>query len=150
MKRATQLLATILMIVFTTSLSAQDMKPKKYDNPQWYHIVYIDYEAGTMAKAKQIIDDYYAKASEKSGTPGPVLALEMNTGEYDMMIVWHLTEGLDELNWEITANNIKWQKNGLSGEVDVIMSKTVLNEQGIPHTLITDNTGGHLMQHNME
>ena len=110
MKRATQLLATILMIVFTTSLSAQDMKPKKYDNPQWYHIVYIDYEAGTMAKAKQIIDDYYAKASEKSGTPGPVLALEMNTGEYDMMIVWHLTEGLDELNWEITANNIKWQK----------------------------------------
>ena len=24
-----------------------------------------------------------------------------------------------------------------------------LNEQGIPHTLITDNTGGHLMQHGM-
>ena len=24
-----------------------------------------------------------------------------------------------------------------------------LNEQGIPHTLITDNTGGHLMQHQM-
>ena len=24
-----------------------------------------------------------------------------------------------------------------------------LNEQGIPHTLITDNTGGHLMQHDM-
>lgn len=24
-----------------------------------------------------------------------------------------------------------------------------LNQQGVPHTLITDNTGGHLMQHNM-
>lgn len=24
-----------------------------------------------------------------------------------------------------------------------------LNEQGVPHTLITDNTGGHLMQHHM-
>ncbi len=24
-----------------------------------------------------------------------------------------------------------------------------LNEQGVPHTLITDNTGGHLMQHSM-
>lgn len=24
-----------------------------------------------------------------------------------------------------------------------------LNEQGVPHTLITDNTGGHLMQHNL-
>jgi hypothetical protein len=100
-----------LLILFTTSLSAQEERaPKKYDNPEWKRVVYVDYHSGKAGKAFKVINNYYEKAAEKAGTPRPSLMLRMETGEYDLMIIWDLQEGVESLNWEVSPSNIKWWK----------------------------------------
>ena len=110
--------AAAFLLIATGSLSAQDEPtPKKLDNPQWKRVIYVDYHAGKMGRAREIIQNYHMKASEMSGTPAPELVLYLNTGDYDLMAIWALSEGIESLNWEVSPNSIKWRKamNELAG-----------------------------------
>ncbi|MEZ4930865.1 MAG: hypothetical protein R2788_01880 [Saprospiraceae bacterium] len=112
MKSNILILASTAFFLFSfSSLSAQtEMTAKKYDNPQWQRIVYVDYHSGMAGKARDIIEDYYKKASKMAGTPSPVIDIEMSTGEYDYIYIWNLEGGLEDMNWEVSPNNIKWRK----------------------------------------
>ena len=99
---------------------AQEIAAKKYDDPQWYTIVHVDYLPGKSNKARKIISNYHQKASELAGTPGPMMVLELNSGPYDIMAVWHMKDGIESLNWETSPNDIKWRKamNELAGSAE--------------------------------
>ena len=88
--------------------SAQAQEGKKYDNPQWKNVVFVDYHSGKMQRAHEIIDNYYVKASEKAGTPQPESVMVMHSGDWDMMVIWHMQGGIEDMNWERNPNGMKW------------------------------------------
>ena len=95
--------------LFTTNLvQAQEMKAKKFDNPEWKRIVFVKFKADKSYRAKEIIKNYYAKAGQKVGVPGPSMMVDLMTGEWDMMYVWDMKGGIEEMNWEISPDNVKW------------------------------------------
>ncbi len=102
------LLVGLFILAGVTDSSAQ--KAKKYDNPQWKNVVFVDYVSGKAGRANEIISDYYIPASTKAGISGPEMALVMQTGPWDVMIIWHMAGGLDDMNWDIHPNNVKWRK----------------------------------------
>ncbi|UJH67770.1 hypothetical protein [Allomuricauda sp. SCSIO 65647] len=110
----------ICLLFGVQDLLSQEMASKKYDNPQWYNIVYVDYKPGTYDKAQSIIQDYFIKASEKAGTPQPVMALELNSGSYDSMLLWHMKEGVEGMNWDISPDDVKWRTalNEIAGSAE--------------------------------
>lgn len=119
--KSKQFIALLCCTFFAASLMySQEMTAKKYDDPQWYNIVYIDYLPGKYNKAMNIIDTYFRPATEKGGTNAPKMLIELNSGPYDVMVVWHMKEGLNGMNWEVSPDNIKWRAalNDIAGGVD--------------------------------
>jgi hypothetical protein len=102
------LLVTVLFL--SGNLAAQDMEAKKYDNPEWYQVVHVDYVAGKEEAARKLINDYFKKAGQKAGTPGPIMELALSTGEYDYLYIWKLEDGIQSLDWQMSPTSVTWQK----------------------------------------
>lgn len=101
--------AFCLVMLSKYAYSQDDLQPKKYDNPQWKNVVVVDYKPGMYDRAKDIIDNYYRKASEKAGTLPPA-TIEFQTGEWDVLLIWDLVDGVESMNWEVSPNSIAWRK----------------------------------------
>lgn len=98
------------LLILPSDLSAQEMEPKRMENTDWKNIVYVDFHPGKRGRALEIIDNHYMKAAEKAGTSTPQMRVEFATGEWDMMIVWHMKEGVESMTWELSPDNIAWRK----------------------------------------
>ena len=102
----------LVLIVFFSSLFSvgahAQTEAKKYDNPKWKSIIFLQFKEGKMDRAREIISNYFVKAAEKAGTPQPSLATELVTGEWSMMVVWDMKEGVDEMNWQTSPDDVKW------------------------------------------
>ncbi|HMB63669.1 MAG TPA: hypothetical protein VKN36_11390 [Eudoraea sp.] len=120
MKIVKNLCIGLCLLYGVQGILGQEMTAKKYENPQWYNIVHIDYLPGKFNEARTIIADYFIKANEKSGTNGPTMVLELNSGPYDIMAVWHMEEGIESMNWEMSPDNVKWRKalNEIAGTAE--------------------------------
>ena len=82
---------------------SEEMKPKKLENPEWYYVSKVKFKSGHYTRAKEILKDYYIKASKKNL---PKMVFEFYSGPYDMMIVWEMKEGLTEFEWETSPDDI--------------------------------------------
>lgn len=104
---------TLIPLLFCACLFAVQQshaqEAKKYDDPQWKNVVLVDFHSGKAQRAQEIIDTYYVPASEKAGTPGPETALMLHTGEWDMILIWAMSGGIGDMNWEVHPNNVKWR-----------------------------------------
>ncbi|SFC11791.1 hypothetical protein SAMN04487907_102304 [Zunongwangia mangrovi] len=85
---------------------SEEMKPTKLDNPEWYYVSKIKFKSGHYNRAKEILNDFYFKASKAYGGQLPKMILRSFTGSYDMMIVWEMKEGLTEFEWETSPDDI--------------------------------------------
>ena len=123
-------IASLLLVFATASVNAQDMKPKKYDNPQWKTIGFIKFKSGKADRGREIIRNYFEKAAQKASTPSPAVAVDLVTGEWDMMVIWDMKGGIEEMNWEISPDNVKWMSalNEIAGGAD--KGKSILDEFG--------------------
>ena len=112
----------------TVVCAQQDIKAKKFDNPQWKKVEFLKFKADKYSRAKEIIKDYYAKAAQKAGTPNPSLYVDLMTGEWDMMVVWDMKEGIEEMNWEMSPDDVKWMTamNDLAG--GAAKAKAIMDE----------------------
>jgi hypothetical protein len=81
----------------------------KMENTAWHEVILIDFKSGKMDEAMDIIDNYFMKASEKAGLPGPAMELEMQTGKWDMMLVWDM-DSISEMEWEVSPESEKFLK----------------------------------------
>lgn len=122
----TLLIVCALLISFTGQ--AQDEKGKKYNDPQWKRISLTAFKSGQFARAKEIVANYHGKASEKAGTPRPAMIIDLVSGDWDVMTIWDMPEGLEEFNWETSPRNIKWRKalDEIAGGAD--KATAILNE----------------------
>ncbi len=40
----------------------------------------------------------------------PASLTEIVSGEWDMILVWDMKEGIEEMNWQTSPNDVKWMK----------------------------------------
>ena len=118
----------LFIFAILPGVNAQEMKPKKFDNPQWKTVSFLKFKSGKADRAREIIRNYYEKAAQKASVQSPSLAVDLFTGEWDLMVVWDMKGGLDEMNWEVSPDNVKWMTalNELAGGSD--KGKAILDE----------------------
>jgi hypothetical protein len=112
MKKLTVLIVLIIVLVLAISrgFAQSDLKPKKFDNPQWKEMVYIDFQVGKDERAMTIIKEYFIKAAKKAGLQEPEMMLSMISGEWNLVLIWRMKGGVEDLNWEISPDNVAWMK----------------------------------------
>ena len=84
----------------------QTMKAKKMEGHTWHQVVMVKFKPGSMDKAKNIINNHFAKAGMEANLPGPQM-MEFKTGEWDMMFVWSM-DSISDMDWEIHPDDEKW------------------------------------------
>ncbi|HKJ48996.1 MAG TPA: hypothetical protein VJ973_07895 [Christiangramia sp.] len=102
----------------------QEMKAEKYDNPEWVSIAYIKFKPMKKDPAMSIIENYFAKADQDAGIKAPT-AYHLSYGEYDMMVIWEMEEGVEMLNYKMTPDDVKWMNSmaKVAGGQDKAMEK---------------------------
>ena len=68
----------------------------------------VKFKPGKRERAMEIIAEYFVPASEKAGLAGPHLVLHMQTGRWDMVIIWNMEGGMADLEWYRSEDDIKW------------------------------------------
>lgn len=122
------LLMNVCVLHISFTARGQNETGKKYNNTQWKRISLTSFKSGQLARAKEIVENYHGKASEKAGTPRPAMIIDLVSGDWDVMTVWDMPEGLEEFNWETSPRDIKWRKalNEIAGGAD--KATAILNE----------------------
>lgn len=105
--------ASAALILFSASAQAQedDGGPVKWgDDAKYVQTSVIKFKPGKRERGMEIIAEYFAKATEKAGTSGPMLIIHMQTGRWDLAAVWELEGGMADLEWYRSADSIKWRE----------------------------------------
>ena len=78
------------------------------EDAKYVNVSFIQFKPGRREEGMEIIADYFVPASEKAGTPGPVMVVHFQSGKWDVMSIWELQGGVADLQWYRSPNNIKW------------------------------------------
>lgn len=98
-----------LAFIWPAALLAQEApQPKRWTGVDWYRVAHYSFKAGKRDDAMKLIQTYFAPATEAAGTPPPVMALEHQTGPWDMTLIWAMPDGPADMSWEINPNELKW------------------------------------------
>ena len=124
MKQFQTILGVALFFIAVNFSYAQEMKAEKYENPEWVSIVKIKFKPMKKEPAMGIINNYFVKADEDSGAPAPT-TYHFPMGDYDMMVIWEMEDGLETLNWKTTPGDVKWMNSmaKIAGGPDKAMAK---------------------------
>ncbi len=111
MRRFTAAAFVIVFLGLLVAPSGADaQEAEKWDGVTWYRIVHVDFHNGKAGDARKIIEEHYMPAGEAAGTPGPIMMLWHETGEWDLTILWEMTDGPSSMEWRRSPNNVKWWK----------------------------------------
>ena len=103
------LIVLIALLIPTFLLAQEEQTPKKYENPEWYRVVYVKYHTGKMGEATKIVNEHYRPVAEKLGRSGPT-SYDPISGEWDRISFFKLAEGMSGYDWEISPGGIEWNK----------------------------------------
>ncbi|MFW6193622.1 MAG: hypothetical protein ACOC83_09075, partial [Gemmatimonadota bacterium] len=102
--------AVCLVLPSTVAAQEEDPRPEKHENVTWYAVVNLDFVSGKRDAAMNVIREHFAPAAREAGTPGPVMQLEHQSGEWDLTLIWHMDRGPGGMEWKTTPEGIAWQK----------------------------------------
>lgn len=109
MRKAIMVSLSFLLTVMPFTIDAEEQKPKKFADVEYMSITYTDFKPGKVDRAMEIITDHYFPASKTAGTQVPYI-IRLQSGEWDMATAWTLKEGYSSMEWEISAEGIKWMQ----------------------------------------
>lgn len=104
------ILMLLLLFFFSPIINAQETGPKKYENPEWFEIVQVKYKPGKKQKAKELIKEHFMATGREAGLPGPHMILDLVSGQWDMVYIWKLEEGIATLDYELSPEGAKFQE----------------------------------------
>lgn len=81
----------------------------RLENVTIVEIVHVSFKPGARTRAMEIIDNYFVPASEAAATPGPMHVYHFDTGMWDMILVWEMKGGFDDLMWYVSTEELKWR-----------------------------------------
>ena len=90
-------------------IDAEEQKPKKFADVEYMSITYTDFKPGKVDRAMEIITDHYFPASKAAGTQVPYI-IRLQSGEWDMATAWTLKDGYSSMEWDVSAEGIKWME----------------------------------------
>jgi hypothetical protein len=128
MKTTILTVAIIMFCDFLVPVGAQAQEGKKYDNPQWKTVEMLEFKHDKMDRVREIIKDYFIKAANKAGSRQPAMIMQSATGEWNMIVIWDMKGGLEEMNWETNPDDMKWMTamTEIAGGAD--KAKAILDE----------------------
>ena len=99
------------LIFCSTPTLAQDDGPQKRQNVEYVRVNITDFKADKRDEARDIIADHFIPANEKAGTPGPMLTIDLQSGEWDTIDIWVLEGGMADMEWIPLShpNAAKWK-----------------------------------------
>lgn len=104
--------ASAALFLFAAPAIAQDEDDggpmTQGDDAKYVEAVAIKYKPGKRERAIEIINEHFAPATEKAGTSEPMLVLHMQTGRWDVIVIWEMAGGMADLEWYRSPDNIKW------------------------------------------
>ncbi len=101
---------TAAIALLATSFAYANEAKRLDDSVAWKEVVKINFKIGKRADAIKIITEHFRPASIKAKTPQPESMLEMYTGDFDLLVVWHMEGGVSDLTWDTSPDNIAWRK----------------------------------------
>ncbi len=114
--------------------SAQEMKAERAEGTRWVMIEMVKFLPGKRARAAEIAEGPFTKASNDIG--GGMIDLHLNTGEWDFITVFPLAGGPGDLTWQTSPVDIQFMNalakhaGGVDGakklfaEWDTLIAKT--------------------------
>ena len=103
--------ASASLFLFAVSAQAQEDEggPLKWgEDAKYVQTSVVKFKAGKRERAMEIIAEYFVKATEKAGTPGPLMVIHMQTGRWDLAVVWELKGGTADLEWYRSPRDVEW------------------------------------------
>lgn len=109
MKTTRFLFPVISLLFFTFFTNAQEFEDP-IESSEFYQVQYLNFVPDSAIEAKKIINDYFRMANQLAGVPNPVMEFDITSEDYNYMVVWKVTEGEENLNWQTCPNNDKWYR----------------------------------------
>ena len=86
----------------------QQAQPERIDTHGWAMIEYIKLKPGAGQRAEEIVRDYFLPADRMVDAQSGIHGLHMMTGEWDMVYVFPLKDGVTDLTWRRSPDQIAW------------------------------------------
>ena len=86
--------------------SAQEVKAERIEGVRWVTIEMVKFLPGKRARAAEIAEGPFTKASNDIG--GGVIDLHLNTGEWDFITVFPMTGGPGDLTWVTSPGDVQF------------------------------------------
>lgn len=107
-RKLTVIVAVVVAVAALPVVAGEDLpQAKKYDSQEWFLMVHVQFEAGQAEKALKIVKDKFAPAAKASGFKMPKV-FQCRTGEWDVIYIFHLQDGVSEMEWQISPMDAKW------------------------------------------
>jgi len=104
-------LAVLGLFLLAAPAQAQEEGPEaqRLEGVTWNSVVLIDFKVGKEDRAMEIVSNNFIPASKKAGTQVPRV-IDLQTGPWDVMLVWTMEDGPAEMTWETSPEQAKYQK----------------------------------------
>ena len=99
---------TIFGIGATFAQDSEDGAATFGDDARYVRVTFVSYKPGKAGEAYRILREHYAPAGEAAGLEGPV-AIHFQTGPFDAAYHWRLENGMSDLEWVRSPNNVKFR-----------------------------------------
>jgi hypothetical protein len=103
------LLLLLLPLGTDAALAQNELQPRRLENVAWTGVTLVKFNAGSEGRAMEIIRQYFEPAAQKAGIQAPQI-IEMRTGEWNLVLLWPMAEGVEGLTWEVHPDNAKWMQ----------------------------------------
>ena len=106
MKNPTLLIAVLLCPFLLHAQNEQ--KPVKHENVEWFWVIHLKFKIDKKGEAIDIIKNYWRPIETRIGTEQHVFQFE--TGEWDLIRVVKMPEGIATLEWESSSWNVQYNQ----------------------------------------
>lgn len=109
MSRKLAVVVFFAIAIAALPVAAQEEMPQaqKYESLEWYVLVHVQYESGQAEKALKMIKEHFSPAAEASGFKMPKI-FRCHSGKWDAVIIWHLPNGISDMEWQTSPLDAKW------------------------------------------
>ena len=108
MKAKVALLAVLMALCLPAAPVSAEEKPAKFENVSWARLEFLKFKPGKRVRAGEILEYNFAPARRDAGLP-QAQGLHLATGEWDMIYVYPMQGGPNEMEWEVSPEDIAFE-----------------------------------------